>query len=138
MPSPAPAATLAEVFARWAAHRPDDVVVVLAGRGDAREVTRAEIVRAVRDAARGMLAVGVEPGDRVVIARPTSIELLAAFWATQLLAAVAVPAWPPPTGGKLWGAGRLRRILDCSQAPGGGVVAVVAAPRAGDGGGRSR
>jgi fatty-acyl-CoA synthase len=108
--------TLADVYRRWASRPGDDLVAVLVDRGRQRHVTRREVTRAVAGASIGMRALGVGPGDRVVIAHPTSLEFLAAFWATQLIGAIAVPAWPPPVTGKLWGAARLRRVLACVDA----------------------
>jgi fatty-acyl-CoA synthase len=108
--------TLADVYRRWASRPADDLVAVLVDRGRQRQVTRREVTTAVAGASIGMRALGVGRGDRVVIAHPTGLEFLAAFWATQLIGAIAVPAWPAPATGKLWGAARLRRVLACVHA----------------------
>ena len=38
---------------------------------------------------------GVQPGDRVLLVLPTSLDFVACFFAIQLLKAVPVPAYPP-------------------------------------------
>jgi acyl-CoA synthetase (AMP-forming)/AMP-acid ligase II len=42
-----------------------------------------------------LAALGVEPGDRVMIVLPTSLEFVACFFAIQFLRAIPVPAYPP-------------------------------------------
>src|SRR5215471_951454 len=116
MSPPEPVATLAEVYRRWAARPADDLVAVLVERGRRRDLTRRDVARAVSAAVGGLAAVGVGRGDRVVIAHPTGLDFLAAFWASQLIGAVAVPAWPPTVTGKLRGSARLRHILASAQA----------------------
>lgn len=50
--------------------------------------------RALR-ATAGFRALGVEPGDRVLIVMPTSPGFVVAFFAAQMVGAVPVPAYPP-------------------------------------------
>lgn len=45
--------------------------------------------------ASGLIALGVAPGDAVLLALPTSFELVTAFFAIQMAGAVPVPAYPP-------------------------------------------
>lgn len=59
-------------------------------------VSYAELLDEVRRAAGYLRDRGVGPGDRVLIVLPTSIELVATFFASQWLGAIPVPSYPPP------------------------------------------
>jgi long-chain acyl-CoA synthetase len=82
--------SLGELVAQSAA-RPDVTWLV---QGD-RRFTFAEHDRAVRSAAAGLEANGVERGDRVAIVTANCPEWVIMFWACALIGAVAVPlnAW---------------------------------------------
>jgi acetyl-CoA synthetase len=77
---------------RWAERDPDAVAVVWEGEdGDARQVTFAEL-RGLTDAlASTLLALDVEPGDRVALFLPMAIETVAALMACSKIGAVWVP-----------------------------------------------
>jgi fatty-acyl-CoA synthase len=116
MSSPSSEHTLGALYRRWAALGPDDLVAVFVDRSGQHRHTRRDVVRAVSAEAKAMREVGVGRGDRVVIAYPTSLDFVAAFWATQVLGAVAVPAWSPPASGPLRGEARLWRMLEVAGA----------------------
>jgi len=77
---------------RWAERRPDDVGAVFAGEdGERREWTFRKLSRAVTRLAEGLLALGVEPGDRLAIYMPMCPEVAVASHACAHIGAVQVP-----------------------------------------------
>ena len=77
---------------RWGERRPDETAAVFAGEdGDRREWTFAELSRAVTRLAEGLVAVGVEPGDRVAIYMPMCPEVAVASHACAHIGAIQVP-----------------------------------------------
>jgi acetyl-CoA synthetase len=77
---------------RWAERRPDAVAAVgLAEDGARRAVTFAELSRDVTRLAEELVALGVEPGDRVGIFLPMSPEVAVASNAIAHVGAVQVP-----------------------------------------------
>jgi acyl-CoA synthetase (AMP-forming)/AMP-acid ligase II len=60
-----------------------------------------EVVRRARNAAAVLQAEGLEPGDRVAVVLPTSIEFLDAFLGVQLAGGIPVALYPPFRLGKL-------------------------------------
>ena len=77
---------------RWGERRPDDVGAVFAGEdGQRREWTFAELSAAVTRLAEGLVALGVEPGDRVAIYMPMCPEVAIASHACAHIGAVQVP-----------------------------------------------
>jgi acetyl-CoA synthetase len=77
---------------RWAERRPDGAAAVFAGEdGDRREWTFAELSDAVTRLAEGLVALGVEPGDRVAIYMPMCPEVAVASHACAHIGAVQVP-----------------------------------------------
>jgi acetyl-CoA synthetase len=77
---------------RWAERRPDEIAAVFAGEdGDRREWTFAELSRAVTRLAEGLVALGVEPGDRVAIYMPMCPEVAVASHACAHIGAIQVP-----------------------------------------------
>ncbi len=84
-------ATIGEAIAAGARERPDDRIIFEQTNGGAVELTLADLVERAETTARRLRAVGVEPGDAVVVQSPADaagVELLAALW---LLGAVVVP-----------------------------------------------
>lgn len=81
-PSSVPAAVLAK-----AAQIPDSIAIV---EGDER-ISYAVLARRVGDAAKAMLAAGVEPGDRVAIWAPNSAPWIIATLGAQAVGAAVVP-----------------------------------------------
>ena len=60
----------------------------------ARGLTYGRLEQWARRIGADLLARGVRPGERVVLLFPTSLEYIAAFFATLLIGAVAVPTYP--------------------------------------------
>lgn len=81
-PSVVPAAVLAK-----AAEIPESMAIV---DGD-RRITYSELAQRIGEAASGMLAAGVEPGDRVAIWAPNSANWIIATLGAQAVGAAAVP-----------------------------------------------
>ncbi|WKG12621.1 long-chain fatty acid--CoA ligase [Nocardia sp. PE-7] len=67
-------------------HSPHTVLFnVSNGRGGLTDITAAQFARTVTDVAKGLIASGIEPGDRVAIMAPTRYEWVVldhAIWAT--------------------------------------------------------
>jgi acetyl-CoA synthetase len=77
---------------RWAARKPEHVAAVFAGEGgERRTLTFAELSRDVTRLAEGLVALGVEPGDRVAIYMPMCPEVAVASHACAHVGAVQVP-----------------------------------------------
>src|SRR5690242_16803201 len=58
---------------------------------DTARVTYAELVDKVSDAARALIACGIEPGDRVAVWAPNSLEWIVAALAITTSGGVLVP-----------------------------------------------
>jgi long-chain acyl-CoA synthetase len=82
-------------FLRMQAERPEDphLYTVLASDGPAREVRAREFLAAVRGVAKGLVAAGIEPGDRVGILSRTRYEWTLADFAVWYAGAVPVPVY---------------------------------------------
>ena len=77
---------------RWAASRPGAVAAVGLGEdGSRRQLTFAELSRDVTRLAEELVALGVEPGDRVAIFLPMSPEVAVASHAVAHVGAIQVP-----------------------------------------------
>jgi len=77
---------------RWAARRPGAVAAVGLGEdGSRRALTFAELSRDVTRLAERLVALGVEPGDRVAIFLPMSPDVAVASHAVAHIGAVQVP-----------------------------------------------
>jgi acetyl-CoA synthetase len=77
---------------RWAGRRPDAVAAVgLAEDGGRRELSWSELSRDVTRLAEELVALGVEPGDRVAIFLPMSPEVAVASHACAHVGAIQVP-----------------------------------------------
>jgi acyl-CoA synthetase (AMP-forming)/AMP-acid ligase II len=68
--------------------------------------------------ARGLVALGADRGDRILLILPTSTDFVFAYWGTLLAAATPVPAYPPAGLAQL---GNFARTLR-------GMIAACAAP----------
>jgi acyl-CoA synthetase (AMP-forming)/AMP-acid ligase II len=68
-------------------------------------------------AARGLLDLGMAPGDRVFLVLPTSTDFVFLLWGTLLGSATAVPAYPPLGVSQLPAfVGGLRRMIGAAKA----------------------
>jgi long-chain acyl-CoA synthetase len=86
--------SLAAVLHDTAARRPDSVAVV---DGDAA-ITYGELSRLARAQAAALVALGVEPGDRVALMAPNTLGFVAAYHAVLTCGAVVVPLAPMLVG----------------------------------------
>ncbi len=95
-PDPSPRPRTLAVFTEWAAgrHRDRPALRFRDARGEWVSVTYAELRDTVRRTARGLLALGVEAGDRVVILAETRPEWTYAHFACLAVGAVVVPVYP--------------------------------------------
>ena len=77
---------------RWAERRADEIGAVFLGEdGSRREVSFAELSDEVTRLAEGLVALGVEPGDRVGLYLPMCPEVAVASHACAHIGAVQVP-----------------------------------------------
>ena len=104
-----------EVLRHHARTRPDQSACIFLENGEVESGSltfRALDLRARQIGAR--LRAGVDPGDRVLLLYPPSLEFIGAFIGCLYAGAVAVPAYPPRQNRH---AGRLQSIVaDCSAA----------------------
>ncbi|GBD43978.1 4-hydroxyphenylalkanoate adenylyltransferase [bacterium HR40] len=93
---PTGCATLVDVL-QWHASRQPERVHVYLVRENApyTALTFAALAAQAHRIAAGIRALGVEPGERVVLMMPTSPEFLAAFMGVLRAGAVVVPIYPP-------------------------------------------
>jgi acyl carrier protein len=91
------AKTLVEALEWHVARDPDRVhVTVLQDESTVlANMTYAELARAARAVAAGLIARDIEPRDRVALMLPTGTEFFAAFFGTLYAGAVPVPIYPP-------------------------------------------
>ncbi len=97
VPAAAEATTLLEVL-DWHAARHNDRLHVTVLQDDETmlgSLTYGELKARSRTLAEGLLARGIEPGDRIALMLPTSIEFFIAFMGTLRAAAIPVPIYPP-------------------------------------------
>ena len=79
---------------RWAERRPDAVAAVGLGEdGSRRELSFAQLSRDVTRLAERLVALGVEPGDRVAIFLPMAPEVAVASHAIAHIGAIQVPVF---------------------------------------------
>ena len=87
-PSPSGVFNIADEFiSRPAREHPDKTAIL----GVGREATYAELESEVNRVAQALIDSGCEPGDRVLIALPDSIEFIACFFGAAKIGAIAVP-----------------------------------------------
>ena len=91
------ARTLIEVLDWHVAQHPDRLHVSVL-QDDSSVIARlsyAELARAARGVADGLVARDVEPGDRIALMLPTGTDFFAAFFGILYAGAVPVPIYPP-------------------------------------------
>jgi long-chain acyl-CoA synthetase len=93
----ASASNLADLLAQTAERRPDGVALV----HEQQRVTWADLDRDVSAVAAGLLAAGLQPGDRVVLVLPTSVAFAQVCLGVLRAGGVAVPLNPALTTGEL-------------------------------------
>ncbi|MGZ5910221.1 MAG: AMP-binding protein [Reyranella sp.] len=95
-PAPPTARTVTEVL-DWHAGRHSDRVHIILLEGDGKEtpITYRQLRERARAVARGLLARGLEPGQRVAIMLPTSEAFFVAFFGVLYAGGVPTPIYPP-------------------------------------------
>ncbi len=94
--APHQATTLLEVLSHHvAAHADRPHIHLWVNDTEERTITYGELERGARDHVRGLLHLGVAPGDRVAIMLPTDTAFFFAFFAVLMAGAVPVPIYPP-------------------------------------------
>ncbi|MGZ4437377.1 MAG: AMP-binding protein [Nocardioidaceae bacterium] len=97
---------LSELLTRAADQHPDRVALVEAGSG--RRVTWAQLEAEVDEVARGLAAMGLVGGYRVVVALSNRVEFVTTYLGTLRAGLVAVPVNPRSATGEL-----VRMVADC-------------------------
>lgn len=90
---PFPVENLSRLVFKNAQEAPDDVAVLRLVGGDWTEVTCAQYLEEVKDVAKGLIARGVKPGDRLAIMSHTRYEWSLIAWAAWAAGAVTVPIY---------------------------------------------
>jgi len=95
--------TIAGVVCRWAAEKPDFVVLTVEGAGVREDETRsyAELWDKGRALAAGLRKLGLQPGDRLATLLANHAEFVDLMVAVSLLGAALVPIDPRTRGDKL-------------------------------------
>jgi long-chain acyl-CoA synthetase len=109
---------LAQIVDQNARRTPDKVVLSRRDKDGWQPVTAAEFKQQVHAVARGLLAAGVQPGDRVALMSKTRYEWQLVDFAIWSVGAVTVPVYETSS------ADQVRWILDDSEA----VAAIVESP----------
>ncbi len=107
------AETLIDIFNNHLIERPDKVVYrfLLNGEEEVDSRTYLELYDKARVIASHVLT-KVNPGDRVLLLYPSSLEFIDAFFGCLLAGVIAVPAFPPNGKRRL---GRLEKVVsDCN------------------------
>ncbi|MFE9257184.1 AMP-dependent synthetase/ligase [Streptomyces sp. NPDC006879] len=84
---------LTDLIRRNAAQQPDTAVIARKRGSDWVDVTAAEFLAEVRAAAKGLIAAGIEPGERVALISRTRYEWVLLDFAIWTAGAVTVPVY---------------------------------------------
>lgn len=90
---PFPVPNLARLVFKNAEEAPNDVAVLRRVGSDWKEVTCAQYLEEVKGVAKGFIARGVKPGDRLAIMSHTRYEWSLIAWAAWSVGAVTVPIY---------------------------------------------
>jgi 1-acyl-sn-glycerol-3-phosphate acyltransferase len=103
VPAAAEAGTLVEVLEQHVARHPDrrHVTVLHDDATETGAMTFADLAAAGRAVAAGLVARDIEPGDRIALMLPTSLDFFSAFFGVLYAGAVPVPIYPPARLGQL-------------------------------------
>ena len=85
--------SLADYPAHWARTEPERVLVSTPENGGWAPVTAAELHDRMQSLAKGFVAAGIDPGDRVAIMSRTRVEWMLADFALWMVGAVPVPVY---------------------------------------------
>lgn len=117
--APLPAGThLLQPVMRWATERPDRALAAIR-RGDRFvDVTAADVYERIRALAKGLVAAGVEVGDRVALMSHTRLEWLVADYAIMAAGGVTVPVYETSSTEQVaWILGDSGAVLAILEAP---------------------
>ncbi len=123
--------TIGEALAATAARLPDGLALV--SRHQDVRLTWSELAAEVRDVARGLLAIDIEPGDRVGIWSPTRVEWTLLQFATARVGAILVnvnPAYRPAELAYALGQSGVRMLVTAPSFKTSDYVDMVASVRA--------
>ncbi|MBM3392396.1 MAG: AMP-binding protein [Betaproteobacteria bacterium] len=118
VPAPDAVATLTEALEWHAARTPGRTHVLLYEDGErAVPITYADLLRAARRIAGGLVARGLQPQQAVALMLPTGRDYLASFFGALLAGGIPVPIYPPARLAQLEDhLRRHARILDNARA----------------------
>ncbi|MCX7897666.1 MAG: AMP-binding protein [Rhodocyclaceae bacterium] len=109
LPPPPELATLPEILDWHDTHQPERThLVLLAENGDSETLSFGQLAHEARCFAAGLLARGIEKGNRIALMLPTSLEFFVAFHGALYAGCVPVPLYPPTRPAQL--SEHLRRI----------------------------
>src|SRR5690606_21656225 len=117
--APLPAsAHLLEPVLRWASEEPDRPIAAVR-RGDRFvDVTARELADRIRTVAKGLIASGVEPGDRVALMSHTRIEWVVIDYAILAVGGVTVPIYETSSAEQIqWIVGDSGAVLTLVETP---------------------
>lgn len=126
-PAPDTAATVTDVLDWHVGRHGERIHIVLVeGDGTERSITYRQLSERARAVARGLLATGIEAGQRVAIMLPTGDSFFVAFFGVLYAGGVPTPIYPPA---------RMSRIEEHLRRQAGilrnaAAVALIAAPEA--------
>lgn len=97
VPAATEARTLTEVLDWHAARHPDRLHITLLqdDRTVIGQLSYGRLAAQARQVAAGLVAHDIDPGDRVALMLPTSIDFFSAFFGVLYVGAVPVPIYPP-------------------------------------------
>ena len=90
---PFPAENLGRLVFKNAQEAPNEVAVLRLVGSDWKEVTCAQYLEEVKGVAKGLIARGVKPGDRLAIMSHTRYEWSLIAWASWVVGAITVPIY---------------------------------------------
>jgi acyl-CoA synthetase (AMP-forming)/AMP-acid ligase II len=103
------------------AERPEQVAFWLEGLdapdGEPVEVDAGRLLESAGRAARGLRRLGLEPGERIMLVLPTSLDFVFLLWGILLARGTPAPAYPPAGLGQLAAFSRnLLRMIEVARA----------------------
>ena len=109
-------ATMLHALAMAAKKEEDLGITLLAERssGENSHMSYRELYHAATKMSVALIERGVQPGDRVLIVLPTSLEFVTVFFAVQFAGGIAVPTYPPAGLRMKSGLDRLGHIANAS------------------------
>lgn len=97
---PFPVENLGRLIFKNAQETPNDVAVLRRVGNDWKEITCAQYLEEVKGVAKGLIAKGVKPGDRIAIMSHTRYEWSLLAWGAWVVGAVTVPIYETSSSGQ--------------------------------------